>query len=347
MSVAALAIAWVRQYTPARMCAEAMSLVIPGRDCAATIRLCLDAVVPLLGRPEAHLGEIIFVDDGSRDETAAIVQDYPVTRLRSAGQGSAAARNVGWRAAAHPLIWFVDSDCVAEPEAPALLWRHFADPGVGGAGGSYGIMNPRSLLARLVHEEIIQRHLAMPGRVNFLAGFNCVYRRSVLEEVGGYNERFYRAQDADLAYRVVEAGHELAFDIESRVRHFHPAVWRRYLRKQAGQGYHRVALHLAHRGHTTADSYSGLLDHVQPPVAVLLLLALPLAFLPGGGWVPLAFAALLLVAQVPLTWRITRRTGRLECLAFAGMSFVRALYRGVGMTGGVLAVVARGLRLRN
>ena len=152
------------------MSAAQVSLVIPGRDCARTVRQCLEAVVPLLeGSP---LDEIIFVDDGSKDNTAAIVAESPVTCLAGAGTGAGAARNIGWRAAKHPLIWFVDSDCVAEPEALTRLLPHLEDPHVGGVGGSYGIMTAESLLACLIHEEIVERHLRMPKRVNFLATFN-------------------------------------------------------------------------------------------------------------------------------------------------------------------------------
>jgi glycosyltransferase involved in cell wall biosynthesis len=288
---------------------------------------------------DGRLREIIFVDDGSTDDTARIVAEFPVTCLAGQGHGAGAARNIGWRAAKHPLIWFVDSDCVTEPNALNLLLRHLDDPHVGGVGGSYGIMTGHSLLACLIHEEIIQRHLAMPQRVNFLATYNVIYRRSILEEIGGFDERFLKGQDAELAWRILEAGHELAFEVKSRVKHFHPVSWRAYLRTQGQQGYWRVWLHLTHKGHAAGDSYSSIVDHVQPPLAMLALACLPLFLFEPVRWIPPLPLFMLIAAQAPITWRLVLRKRQARYACFAIMSFVRAIWRGIGMTAGVLAVL--------
>lgn len=328
------------------MSTHAVSLVIPGRNCERTIRRCLEAACAIAAKEGSPLREIIFVDDGSTDATAAIVAEFPVSLIRGEGRGPGAARNAGWRAATNPLIWFVDSDCVAEPDALAHLLPHLDDPKVGGVSGSYGIMNPHSLLARLIHEEIIQRHLAMPVEVNFLATFNVLYRREALERVGGLDERFLKGQDAELSFRVMEAGYTLHFEIESRVRHFHEERLLKYLRVQRQQGYWRVWLHLRHAGHARGDSYSSLLDHVQPPLAMLCLPGSLLALVPGARWLALLGPALLLLAQVPLTARLVARTRRADMLAFAPMSFLRAFWRGVGMSLATVHWLLRRLRTR-
>ena len=314
---------------------DGVSLVIPGRNCEQTVRHCLSAVAPLMDR--SRLREILFVDDGSTDRTADIVAEFPVTRIPGPGQGPGAARNLGWRAAQHPYIWFVDADCVAEADALDRLLAHMGDPRVAGVSGSYGIMNPDSLLASLIHEEIVTRHRAMSSEVNFLATFNVVYRRAVLEEVGGFNERFLKGQDAELSFRVSAAGYALRFAIDSRVKHFHETSWLGYLRTQRQQGFWRVPLHLTHRGHATGDSYSGFVDHIQPPLAMAILLSTPLVLLGRLALVPLALTALLALAQVPMTTRILGRLRRPEYILFGALGFVRAFWRGVGMTLGLLA----------
>ena len=322
----------------------AVSLVIPGRNASQTVRQCLNAVILLLDAD--GLEEIVFVDDGSTDDTAEIVGEYPVRLIQGPGGGPGAARNLGWRAATGDLIWFIDSDCVAEPDALERLLPHLDDPKVGGVGGSYGNMRSDSLLACLIHEEIVERHRSMPTRVNFLATFNVLYRRSILENLDGFDERFLKGQDAELSWRVLAAGYELGFELNSRVKHFHAARWRSYLRTQRQQGYWRVSLHLTHRGHATGDSYSGVVDHAQPLLAMLLLAAVPATLIPQlrpySCGVCTGLILLLLVAQAPMTWRLVRRTGQVRYLAFAAMSFARAFWRGVGMTAGVLVSLRTG-----
>ncbi len=329
---------------------DRVSLVIPGRNCAATIASCLDAVVPTLSRPDARLDEIIFVDDGSTDATPDLVAARPVTLVTGRGTGPGAARNLGWRTARNPLVWFVDSDCLAEPDALALLVPHLEDPRVAAVSGSYGNMRPHELLPTLIHEEIVERHNAMPVSVNFLATFNVLYRRAVLEELDGFNERYLKGQDAELSFRAKEAGHALHFEPRSRVGHYHEDRWLRYLRTQRQQGYWRVWLHLEHRGHSGGDSYSSLADHLQPPVALGAVGALPLVALPlfpGVGllrWLailPAGLAVALALLQLPLTVRIVRRTGRWSMAVFAGMSFVRAFWRAAGMAQGMVGYALR------
>lgn len=319
---------------------ERVSLVIPGRNCAATVRSCLAAVVSILEEQASPLDEIIFVDDGSTDGTAAIVREFPVTCLAGGGRGPAAARNLGWRTARNRLVWFVDSDCVAEPGALSPLVPHFADPRVVGVGGTYANANPHSLLACLIHEEIRERHRRMQRSVNFLATFNVAYRRDMLVALNGFDERYRKAQDAEFAMRVIEAGRALHFEPTSRVAHFHETKWLEYLRTQRQQGFWRVWLHMEHRGHAVRDSYSSFVDHAQPPIAVALMASAPAFFHAQLRWGPTLLALLLLGLQIPMTCRMIRGAQSVRYLGFAVLSAVRAFWRGIGMAEGVFSYVA-------
>lgn len=314
-----------------------VTLVIPGYNVAKTIQVCLEAVVPLVNRELVH--EIIFINDGSTDDTAHITDGYPVRQLIGKRQGPGAARNLGWRAAKTPLVWFIDADCVAEPDALERLLPHMDAPDCAGVGGSYGNMRRDSLLACLIHEEIVQRHLSMPQEVNFLATFNVLYRRKMLEQVGGFNERFLKAQDAELAYRVRRAGGRLAFEIRSRVKHFHPHRLIGYLRTQQQQGYWRAWLYFAHPVKMSGDSYSGPMDHLQPVLALISLVLLPLSIWPAVALMEVATLLGLVATQIPMTARILARTRAPKHALFAGMSFVRAYARGLGLSQGTLSAL--------
>jgi GT2 family glycosyltransferase len=313
-----------------------VSLVIPGRNCGGTLRACLESVCPLLERGE--LREIIFVDDGSTDDTRAIAEQYPVRIVAGAGEGPGAARNRGIAVARGDWIWFIDSDCVSEPDALSILLEHTHHPKVAAAGGSYGNMRPDSLLACLIHEEIIARHDRMASDVDFLATFNVLYRHEVLNEVGGFNARFLKAQDAELAYRVRARGYTLRFDNRSRVRHFHPARLLSYLATQRDQGYWRMFLYHIHPDRISGDSYSGLSDYAQPPLALATLALLPISIFSTAPHIPMiASAALLMACQAPMAHTLTMRIGLAKGAAFALMSTVRAFARAIGMLHGALA----------
>ena len=328
-----------------------VTLVIPAHDAARTIGECLDAALSIERRAGSRLARIVVVDDASRDGTADIARARGVEAIASAGRGAGAARNAGIRAANTPLVWFVDSDCVAEEDALERLLPILDDAAFAGAGGSYGIAPGASLLERLIHEEIMVRHARMDHEVDFLATFNVLYRREILVRLDGFDERYLKGQDAELAFRVLEAGGRLGFDRRSVVRHFHADRLGRYLRVQRQQGYWRVALHLEHRGHAAGDSYSSALDHAQPFVALLAMPALaaalvalvprlragaePPALLDALGLAGAAIVLVLLAMQLPMALAMKRRAGP-AMLAFVPMSAVRAVARAWGLAHGVI-----------
>jgi len=316
-----------------------VSLVIPVRNGERTIRTCIESVIAIRDAPHSCLCEIIVVDDRSTDATAELVRAFDVTLLEGDGGGPGAARNIGWRHAASELVWFVDADCVARPNALEPLLPLMDDNAVAGVGGSYDNALPESLLATLIHEEIVTRHLRMGERVNVLATFSVVYRRGVLEQLGGFDPRYQKAQDAEFAYRVIEADHELRFSRDSRVAHHHPVSLGAYLKTQSRQGYWRVFLHLRHKFPSTGDSYSSLLDHLAPPLAAVSVLSVACVLLPYGWTIPLALLTLLLFMQLPMTCAIIARTKRAAHLLFAPMSFVRAYARAFGMSLGTLTLI--------
>ena len=321
-----------------------VSLVIPGRNVEHTVGPCLQSVAGLV--EAGVLDEIVFVNDGSTDDTAERIRDFPVRCLNLDGLGPGAARNAGWQAARGSIVWFIDADCVAEPDALPLLLEHLEDPDVVAVGGSYGNMRPDSTVACLIHEEIVERHLAMPAEVDFLATFNVVFRRQALEVVSGFDERFLRAQDAELAYRLRQRGGRLRFEVRSRVKHFHETRLFPYLKAQRQQGFWRMWLYFTHPRRARGDSYSSLFDHVQPPLAILVVALSPLLFHPLGAMLELALASALILIQLPMTAKLIRRTVQARYLWFIPFASLRAVWRGWGAVEGILSLLYRWSRGR-
>ncbi|MGC6488070.1 MAG: glycosyltransferase family 2 protein, partial [Planctomycetota bacterium] len=210
--------------------------------------------------------------------------------------------------------------------------------------GAYDNAVDGSLVATLIHEEIAARHRAMPVEVDFLATFSVVYRRELLESLGGFDERYLRGQDAELSFRAHRAGSRLHFELASRVAHHHEKSLRRYLRAQYHQGYWRAFLHTEHAGHAGGDSYSRLSDHLQPPVALLTLCA-PLAFLfvPPTAAAALVGSLLTLLLALPLGMarRVAAAAGPRVAAAYVPFSAVRACWRGAGFAAGAVDKLTR------
>jgi glycosyltransferase involved in cell wall biosynthesis len=94
-----------------------VSVVIPTHNRAPVLARCLDAL--------EHQGadEVVVVDDGSADETPAVLAEYAWVRSvrREKAGGRSAAKNTGMKSARGEVVLFLDDDAIAEP---GLVERH-------------------------------------------------------------------------------------------------------------------------------------------------------------------------------------------------------------------------------
>lgn len=152
--------------------------------------------------------EVVVVDDGSHDETPALLQREQADgglqlRVISGRQaGIADARNLGWRAAAAPIIAFTDDDCEVSSEwleEGLRACERCPDAIVQGRT----VPMPRELHRRGVFSRTQDIEHLGP----FFQTCNIFYPARVLECAGGFADQFRRAgEDTDLAWRALEAG---------------------------------------------------------------------------------------------------------------------------------------------
>ena len=91
-----------------------VSVIVPMYNAERTLVACLDGLAAQ-DHPRADY-EVLLVDNGSTDSSAAIARRYPgITLLSEPRPGAYAARNLGLRQARGELIAFTDPDCVPEP----------------------------------------------------------------------------------------------------------------------------------------------------------------------------------------------------------------------------------------
>lgn len=149
--------------------------------------------------------EVLVVDDGSTDATAAIARRYGdrVRLLQQANAGPAAARNLGLRQAAGDFVAFLDADDLWHERKLATQMRRFDDrPDLG-----LCVTRVQNFWEHDLREEADRfrgHRLSQPT-----AGYSTVAllaRRSVFEAVGPFETRWHHIHDTDWFIRAGDAG---------------------------------------------------------------------------------------------------------------------------------------------
>ncbi len=174
--------------------------------------------------------EVIVSDDGSADGTYEALQEYATrTPLRlvpitGPNAGPSTARNRGIARAGAPWVAMTDDDCLP---APDWLGGHLdflaAHPELDAVGGAI-VRCTDSLLSRYVDwSDAMAHHRLRDGTVAYLVTANAVYRRSLLEKLGGFATSFKwpGGEDPDLSRRAREQGAVLGVNPGAVVRHMH------------------------------------------------------------------------------------------------------------------------------
>jgi GT2 family glycosyltransferase len=206
-----------------------LSVVIPTFGRQRVLRDTLDALLAL----DLAGCEVIVVDQNPRHDDAT--RDYlhavagRIRRLPLAPPGLPRARNAGWRAAEGEIVLFLDDDVLPHPGLVAGHRRRYADPAVGGVAGrvvtrGFPLPEHPSPRSRWPGVGWLFFNLAqtVPAEVASARGCNMSFRRSVLAELGGFDERFapspYR-NESDLCFRLRRRGYRLVFEPEAAVEH--------------------------------------------------------------------------------------------------------------------------------
>ena len=228
-----------------------VDVVIAARDEAARIGECLESIA-VQDYPADRL-RVIVVDNGSRDDTAAIARRRGAYVATEATPGAAAARNLGSRSGQGALVAFLDAHCVISPEWIRLMAAKLDDPAVGAAQARIDSRADDPRLARFLDRSGVQSNARLVdatvrGKHNvypWILSGNCVYRREALELAGGFDESLSACEDVDLAWRVVLLGYRLAYEDRAVAVHHSGGGWGPFLTK--GRRYGQAAAVLARR----------------------------------------------------------------------------------------------------
>lgn len=249
----------------AQSAAPPVSIVIPVHNGARTVAACIEAI----GRQDyPSERQLIVVDNGSTDETPAIIDRFDFARrINCLTRGPAAARNAGIAAAQHPIIAFTDADCKPAPGwLSALIAR--LEPPLAGVGGRLESAR-RGPVEDVVAAISFDQQQAIESELPYVITANCLFRRAALEAIGGFDEAFPIAggEDTDLGWRLVASGAQFAYANDALCLHDHPARLLDLLSQRMRYGYAMSLLWTKYR-----DSHLGpALAKILPSRADLCL----------------------------------------------------------------------------
>jgi N-acetylglucosaminyl-diphospho-decaprenol L-rhamnosyltransferase len=217
-----------------------VDVVVVAYNSAANLRACIE---PLTAAADLR---VLVVDNASSDDGAATVQDLPVTLVSSpTNVGFAAGSNLGWRSGNAPYVLFLNPDASVDPTGVRALAEAASDPAIGAVAprivdsdGAVEYSQHRfpTLSSVLIQALLLDRIPGLgnrehgdvtdpqayesQGSPDWVGGACLLLRRSTLEWLGGFDERFFMyAEDMDLCRRIRDLGLDVRFVPAIEIRH--------------------------------------------------------------------------------------------------------------------------------
>jgi len=213
------------------------------RNGEATLTACLESLLNL-DYPEGRC-HILVVDNGSTDGTPRIINEYDVSFVHEPEPGRAVARNRAWKECGTPFLAFTDADCRVSSDWLKSVMPLFEDSLVGVAGGPIITPGDESL-ARFFEKRRIVCNEEFSGNYPFsppfLATANAVFRKEALDICGGFNPEFIVAEDADVSWRITDAGFVIKYSSEGTVYHHHRTSLSGLFRQSVDYGFDGIAI---------------------------------------------------------------------------------------------------------
>lgn len=223
-----------------------VSILIPAHNEAVVIERTLEAMCGL--EYPAEKLEIIVINDGSSDATGDLVKAVAARDPRvicydvpegEGGQGKSRALNLGIKQASHEYIAVYDADNTPASDAlKYLVVQLLEHQELGAVLGKFRTVNKkRTLLTRFINIETLSfQSILQAGRwkmlrISTLPGTNFVIRRSIVEDLGGWDEHAI-TEDSELSIRMYMEGWKIKFIPYSVTFEQEPETWSVWMRQR-------------------------------------------------------------------------------------------------------------------
>ena len=292
-----------RRRRPATDKAPKVAIIVPCWNEESTLDGTVKSLLAL-EYPRESL-RIILVNDGSTDNTRALMDSYngnpQITVVHKENGGKHSAINLGIEIAHDSeFVSCLDADSFVAPDALREMMSAFEDPHVAASTPAMSVFEPKTILEQMQNAEYIfgiaLRHaLSAVNGIYVTPGPFSVYRRSVIEKIGGFRHA-HQAEDMEMALRMQREGYEIENSPRARVYTKVPKTVHKLIKQRTRwtTGFLRNVM----------TDYRDLVGN--PKYGVLGIVVLPLGFVAVIGGVSLFLLALAqLIKQVVHTYTIT------------------------------------------
>ncbi len=237
-----------------------VSVIVCSYNGGKTLRHCLEA----LDEVDYQDYEIVFVDDGSTDDTQETVAAWEKARderrpgrknrpdfqnIRQKNMGLSYARNAGAASATGEIIAYTDSDCMADTDWLYYLIGTLLSGDYAGVGGP-NISPPAQdwIQACVAAAPGGPSHVLLTDVVaEHIPGCNMAFHRWAFDSVGGFDPDYRKAgDDVDFCWRLQQSGQVIAFSPAAIVWHYRRFTLGAFRKQQEGYGEAESMLRFKH-----------------------------------------------------------------------------------------------------
>ena len=313
-----------------------ISLTVCMRNAEHWVDDCLNSLLEQTYRPL----EIIAVDDGSTDEGLAKLMAWEgehngiiVSVLKQPPTGLSAGRNLALEHSKGKWVAITDIDCRPDPYWISEMFEvsdGLDDEEVLAVTGRTIFDEGDTATSRLRSRSIARKYMGRP-RLTTLANGPCsMFVRQALIEGGGFNPKWYHAEDMEVSLRLLQIGGVIVHAPAAVVHHVAETSLRLFLFKRSrdARAHMRIRRHFGRHGVRKPNGFILLHDFVSDAKEVVWML--PIAIIGLG----MAIALLLWLPQQNLLWWLAASTAGFWCLLYASrwhqLLWSGALWMGAG-----------------
>jgi len=191
-----------------------VSIIVPAYNEGKTIALTLKSLLEL-NYPKKLL-EVIAVNDGSADETRKVMESFKgqgVKVINKVNGGKASALNVGIKKSTGEIIVCMDADSVVDRDALRKTLGYFSNPEVAAVASSVKVLEPKNMIQKFqfleyLYNILLRKALSFLDSIFVVPGPFGLYRRSVLEKIGGFEEGNL-TEDMEITMRIQSKGYKV------------------------------------------------------------------------------------------------------------------------------------------